>query len=64
MIQSGRGGIGSRKYGKGGHLGHNRDMMQLAREVNRQGDERAEQRRRRDKPNARSVADLLRKRGR
>lgn len=40
-MRHGRGGMGSHKHGTSGYPGHNRDMIQTAREINRERDQDA-----------------------
>ena len=39
MAQIGRGGMGSRKHGKSGTPGHNSDLIQTARMLNKESEE-------------------------
>lgn len=39
-MPSGKTGIGSRKHAKSGHPDHNRDMVQIAREINQRDEEK------------------------
>lgn len=58
-MHTGRGGIGSHKHGISGTPGHNRAMHQIARELNKQAEQRRRQRQRQHEPLFDSVAALM-----
>jgi hypothetical protein len=57
--QSGRGEVGSRKHGKSGQAGHNRDMIQVNREFNAEREEQARIKAARQGTVAESVRELM-----
>lgn len=57
--QTGRGGVGSRKHGKSGKPGHNRDMVQTSRELNEELAEQSRVKATRQGEMAKSVRDLM-----
>ena len=59
-MHRGRGGIGAHKHGVSGKPGHNRDMMQMARELQRQAERLQELKRVHKGPVFDSVQELMR----
>lgn len=58
--QSGRGGIGSRKHGVSGKVGHNADVQWMLRDINREKDARAAAKQRHKSKMFSSIKELMR----